>query len=95
MTKACIVGWAHTPFGKLEDPDVESLIARVSGEALIHAGVGHHQLDVPVQVDRAMHLRLDLGIEHATRLAGGWVPPRLRKFFEDIQQASDGQVWNP
>src|SRR3954468_4404189 len=45
MTRACIVGWAHTPFGKLEDPDVESLIARVSGEALIHAGVGHHQLD--------------------------------------------------
>jgi len=45
MTKACIVGWAHTPFGKLEDPDVDSLIARVSGEALIHAGVGHHQLD--------------------------------------------------
>ncbi len=25
MTEACIVGWAHTPFGKLEDPDVESL----------------------------------------------------------------------
>jgi acetyl-CoA C-acetyltransferase len=33
------VGWAHTPFGKLEEPDVESLIARVSGEALAHAGV--------------------------------------------------------
>ena len=40
MARACIVGWAHTPFGKLEDPDVESLIARVSGEALKHAGVG-------------------------------------------------------
>jgi acetyl-CoA C-acetyltransferase len=39
MTKAAIVGWAHTPFGKLEEPDVESLIARVSGEALAHAGV--------------------------------------------------------
>ena len=22
MTEACIVGWAHTPFGKLDDPDV-------------------------------------------------------------------------
>ena len=21
MTEACIVGWAHSPFGKLEDPD--------------------------------------------------------------------------
>jgi acetyl-CoA C-acetyltransferase len=39
MTKAAIVGWAHTPFGKLDEPDVESLIARVSGEALTHAGV--------------------------------------------------------
>ncbi len=38
MTRACIVGWAHTPFGKLEEPDVEGLIARVSGEALAHAG---------------------------------------------------------
>jgi len=28
MSDACIVGWAHTPFGKLEDPDVESLIGR-------------------------------------------------------------------
>jgi acetyl-CoA C-acetyltransferase len=40
MARACIAGWAHTPFGELEDPDVESLIARVSGEALKHAGVG-------------------------------------------------------
>jgi acetyl-CoA C-acetyltransferase len=40
MARACIVGWVHTPFGKLEDPDVESLIARVSDEALKHADVG-------------------------------------------------------
>jgi acetyl-CoA C-acetyltransferase len=45
MARACIVGWAHTPFGKLEDPDVESLIARVSGEALVHAGVGPDAVD--------------------------------------------------
>ncbi len=45
MTRASIVGWAHTPFGKLEDPDVESLMARVSGEALAHAGVGTDQVD--------------------------------------------------
>ncbi|GJE61256.1 acetyl-CoA acetyltransferase [Methylobacterium trifolii] len=45
MTRACIVGWAHTPFGKLEDPDVESLIARVSGEALAHAGLGADRVD--------------------------------------------------
>ena len=23
MTEACIVGWAHSQFGKLEEPDVE------------------------------------------------------------------------
>lgn len=45
MTRACIVGWAHTPFGKLEDPDVESLIARVSGAALDHAGVAARDVD--------------------------------------------------
>jgi acetyl-CoA C-acetyltransferase len=45
VTRACIVGWAHTVFGKLDDPDVESLIARVSGEALAHAGIGHDQVD--------------------------------------------------
>jgi acetyl-CoA C-acetyltransferase len=45
MSRACIVGWAHTPFGKLEDPDVESLMARVSGEALDHAGVGPDGVD--------------------------------------------------
>ena len=28
-SEACIVGWAHTPFGKLEEPDLEALLARV------------------------------------------------------------------
>lgn len=37
---ACIVGWAHTPFGKLEDPDVESLIARVARAAVEDSGLG-------------------------------------------------------
>ena len=45
MTRACIVGYAHSPFGKLEDPDTESLMARVSGAALEHAGVSPEQVD--------------------------------------------------
>ena len=45
MTRASIVGWAHTPFGKLEDPDVESLMARVTGAALQHAGVEAKDVD--------------------------------------------------
>jgi acetyl-CoA C-acetyltransferase len=36
---ACIVGWAHTPFGRLEGETVESLITRVSRAALADAGV--------------------------------------------------------
>jgi acetyl-CoA C-acetyltransferase len=39
MSEACIVGWAHTPFGKLEDPDIESLIGRVARAAIEDAGI--------------------------------------------------------
>ena len=42
---ACIVGWAHTPFGKLSDETVESLIVRVAGEALADAGIGPKDVD--------------------------------------------------
>jgi acetyl-CoA C-acetyltransferase len=38
-TNAAIVGWAHSPFGKLEDPDIETLFGRVAAQALEHAGV--------------------------------------------------------
>jgi acetyl-CoA C-acetyltransferase len=45
MTEACIVGWAHSPFGKLEDPDVESLIGRVAGSAIADAGIAPAEID--------------------------------------------------
>ena len=45
MTEACIVGWAHTPFGKLEDPDVESLIGRVARAAIEDAGIAPAEID--------------------------------------------------
>lgn len=38
MTGAAIVGWAHSPFGKLDD-DVEGLIGRVAAAAIADAGV--------------------------------------------------------
>ena len=44
MTSA-IVGWAHTPFGRLEGETVESLVVRVAGEALEHAGVAAADVD--------------------------------------------------
>jgi acetyl-CoA C-acetyltransferase len=42
---ACIVGWAHTRFGKLEGETVESLIVRVATEALADAGVAPADVD--------------------------------------------------
>ena len=35
----CIIGWAHSAFGKREEPDVEALMATVAADALAHAGV--------------------------------------------------------
>jgi acetyl-CoA C-acetyltransferase len=45
MTEACIVGWAHSQFGKLEDPDVESLIGKVAGQAIADAGIAPSEID--------------------------------------------------
>ena len=42
---ACIVGWAHTPFGKHDAETVEGLIVRVANEALEHAGIGPQDVD--------------------------------------------------
>jgi acetyl-CoA C-acetyltransferase len=42
---ACIVGWAHTPFGKLDNETVETLVVRVANEALEHAGIGAEEVD--------------------------------------------------
>jgi acetyl-CoA C-acetyltransferase len=42
---ACIVGWAHTPFGKLDDPDIESLFGRVARAAIDDAGIGAAEVD--------------------------------------------------
>jgi acetyl-CoA C-acetyltransferase len=42
---ACIVGWAHTPFGKLDAETVESLVVRVANEALADAGIGASDVD--------------------------------------------------
>jgi len=41
----CIVGWAHTPFGKHEGQDVEALMLRVIDAALADAGVEAKDID--------------------------------------------------
>jgi acetyl-CoA C-acetyltransferase len=42
---ACIVGWSHLPFGKLEGETVESLIVKAAVGALDHAGIGPGDVD--------------------------------------------------
>src|SRR6516165_9328919 len=45
MAEACIVGWAHSPFGKLDDPDIEALIGRVARAAIDDAGIAPTEID--------------------------------------------------
>ncbi|HYW60880.1 MAG TPA: acetyl-CoA acetyltransferase [Xanthobacteraceae bacterium] len=42
---ACIIGWAHTPFGRLDAESVESLTVRVAETALRDAGVAAAGVD--------------------------------------------------
>ena len=55
---ACIVGWAHTPFGKLAGESVESLIVRVANEALTDAGIARVPAVSAARNVRAAHLTL-------------------------------------
>ena len=41
----CMVGWSHTPFGKLVDDDVESLIVRATRDALADANLQASDVD--------------------------------------------------
>ena len=41
---AAMVGWAHTPFGKLDDT-LEGLVTRVATEAMADAGIGPDDVD--------------------------------------------------
>jgi acetyl-CoA C-acetyltransferase len=42
---ACIVGWAHLPFGRHPDETLEGMITRVAAEAIEHAGIGPDDID--------------------------------------------------
>src|SRR5690348_14603938 len=45
LMSGCIVGWAHTKFGKHDGRDIESLIVEVAQGALADAGVGAGDID--------------------------------------------------
>ncbi|WP_068311930.1 acetyl-CoA acetyltransferase [Polycladidibacter hongkongensis] len=42
---AAIIGWAHTPFGKLADETVETLITKVTARAIADAGLEAKDID--------------------------------------------------
>ncbi|GAB5508572.1 MAG: acetyl-CoA acetyltransferase [Rhizobiaceae bacterium] len=42
---ACIVGWAHLPFGKREGETLEDMIVKVAADAIGHAGIEPDQVD--------------------------------------------------
>src|SRR5437588_2354147 len=41
----CIVGWAHTPFGRLDGETVESLVVKAANGALADAGIEAKDVD--------------------------------------------------
>ncbi len=41
----CMIGWAHSKFGRLETETLESLIVRVSVDAIAHAGLEPKDID--------------------------------------------------
>ena len=43
---ACIVGWSHGKFGKLDSETSESLIVKAASEAIAHAGIEPKDIDV-------------------------------------------------
>jgi len=43
---ACIVGWSHGKFGKLDGETSESLIVKAASEAIAHAGIEPRDVDV-------------------------------------------------
>ena len=45
MTRAQIVGWGHTAFGKSDHPDTENLMAEAVSQALSHAQIGAQDVD--------------------------------------------------
>jgi len=42
---ACITGWAHSRFGKLEGEDIESLIVKVASDAIRDSGLAPADID--------------------------------------------------
>ena len=73
---ACITGWAHTEFGRLEGETVESLVTRVTKDALTDAGLvpGEAVTRVEFQLRREAlrHFSVETGAELLAARDGLW-----------------------
>lgn len=45
MTTACLTGWSHSQFGKLDNLPAETLLGDVAAAALQDAGLDPEQID--------------------------------------------------
>ena len=69
---AAIVGWAHTPFGKLDAVSVESLIVQVAREALDLEAVIQQSIEtVRPLVDSRKHALARQGVFNKNHLSIG------------------------
>src|SRR5690348_16373140 len=73
MTEACIIGWAHSPFGRLEDPDIEALIGRVARTAIDDAVIAPSEVEASFvslfnNVFSAQDFPASLVLQHAPEL---------------------------
>lgn len=80
---ACIVGWAHSRFGKLEGETLEGLIVKVATDALDHAGIGPDEVDEIVLGHfnagfSAQDFTASLVLQADDRLRFKVIPPRRR-----------------
>ena len=55
---ACIVGWAHLPFGRHQDETLESMIVKAAAQAIEHAGIGPDDVDEIVTATSGRTLKL-------------------------------------
>ena len=65
----CIVGWAHSKFGRLEGEDIESLICGVASDAVADAGVAPEDVDA-IYVGPLQPRVLPAGLPLLPRLPG-------------------------
>jgi len=48
MNRPHIIGWGHTPFGKLDNSDIESLVRQAALPAIANAGLEPADIDALV-----------------------------------------------